>query len=137
MNDLLLSTLRTCKCCCLSLNTTYNTMMKLFFEGCQASFVSILCKVKREENAKKRLKIVVQDSVQVTKIDPVFWKLARNWEETRRQMRKCYLSKSLLPMRSMLELQKLLIKYSNKGVCLLLGSFPFLITCSHLHKNYG
>ena len=26
-------------------------------------------------------------------IDPVFWKLARNWKETRRQTRKCYLSK--------------------------------------------
>ena len=26
-------------------------------------------------------------------IDPVFWKLARNWKETRRQMRKRYLSK--------------------------------------------
>ena len=39
----------------------------------------------------------------------------------------------------MLELQKLLIKYSNKGVRLLLdrfnGSFPFLMTCSSLHGN--
>ena len=26
-------------------------------------------------------------------IDPVFWKLVRNWEETRTKMRKCYLSK--------------------------------------------
>ena len=45
--------------------------------------------------------------------------------------------RSLLPTRFMLELQKLLIKYSNKGVRLLLGSFPFFITCSSLHGNYG
>ena len=41
----------------------------------------------------KSRKIAAQDSVQVTKIDPVFWKLAQNWKETRRQMRKCYLPK--------------------------------------------
>ena len=40
-------------------------------------------------------------------------------------------------MRFMLELQKLLMKYSNKGVHLLLGSFPLFITCSSLHGNYG
>ena len=40
-------------------------------------------------------------------------------------------------MRFMLELQKLLIKYSNKGVCPLSGSFPFFKTCSSLHGNYG
>ena len=38
---------RKAKCCCLSLNATYSTIMKLFFEGHQASFVSISCKVKR------------------------------------------------------------------------------------------
>ena len=36
-------------------------------------------------------------------------------------------------MRFMLELQKLLVKYSSKRVCLLLGSFPFFVTCSSLH----
>ena len=33
--------------CCLSLNATYSAIMKLFFEGHQASFVSISYKVKR------------------------------------------------------------------------------------------
>ena len=37
----------------------------------------------------------------------------------------------------MLDLQKLLIKYSNKRVHLLLGSFHFFITCSSLHENDG
>ena len=40
-------------------------------------------------------------------------------------------------MRFMLELQKLLIKYSNKGVHLLLGTFLFFITSISLHGNYG
>ena len=68
-------------------------MMKSLFEGHQASFVLILCKIKRVGNAKKCRKIAVQDGVQVTEIDPVFWELARNWKETRRQIRKCYLLK--------------------------------------------
>ena len=42
--------------------------------------------------------------------------------------------RSRLPTRFMLELQKLLIKYSNKGVRLLIGSFPFFKTCSSLHE---
>ena len=46
---------------------------------------------KRSSN--KSRKIAVQEGVQGTEIDPVVWKLARNWKETRRQMRKCYLSK--------------------------------------------
>ena len=29
----------------------------------------------------KSRKVAVQDSVQVTEIDPVFWKLARNWKK--------------------------------------------------------
>ena len=37
----------------------------------------------------------------------------------------------------MLELQRLLIKYSYKGVRLLLGSFPFFITRNSSHGNYG
>ena len=42
----------------------------------------------------------------------------------------------ILSMRFMLELQKLLIMYSNKRVHLLLGSFLFK-TYSSLHRNYG
>ena len=62
-----------------------------------------------------------------------FKQLERNektWENT-------IVQRSLLATRFMLELQKLLIKYSSKGVCLLLGSFPFFITFSSLHGNYG
>ena len=62
-----------------------------------------------------------------------FKKLKRNkktWENT-------IIQRSLLVMKFMLELQKLLMKYSKIEVRLLLGSFPFFITCSSLHENYG
>ena len=65
--------------CCLPLNTTHSAIMKSFFEGHQASFVSISCKVKRAGKCQKEAetrKIAVQDGVQVREIDPVFWKLA-------------------------------------------------------------
>ena len=48
-----------------------------------------------------------------------------------------FFQRSLLPMRFMLELQKLFIKYSNKGVHLLSESFSFFMTCSSLHGNNG
>ena len=58
------------------------------------------------------------------------------FKETEKKRENTIVQRSLLATRFILELQKLLIKYSNKGVCLLLGSFPF-ITCSSLHGNYG
>ena len=67
--------------------------MKLFFDIYQSFF----CFDFGQKNAKKRLiqewKKAVKASVQVTEIDPVFWKLVQHWKETRRQMRKRYLSK--------------------------------------------
>ena len=51
----------------------------------------------------------------------------------RENMRKLA-KRSVLAMRFMLELQKLLIKYSNKRVHILLGNFFFFITCSSLHE---
>ena len=51
---------RKVKCCCLSLVTIYSTIMKLFFEGCQASFVPILCKVKRVEKCQKETETRVE-----------------------------------------------------------------------------
>ena len=59
------------------------------------------------------------------------------FKETEKKRENTIVQRSLLATRFMLELQKLLIKYSNKGVRLLLGSFPFFITCSSLHGNYG
>ena len=63
--------------------------------------------------------------------------VSRNWKDTRKTWENTIVQRSLLATRFMLELQKLLIKYSNKEVHLLLGSFPFFITCSFLHGNYG
>ena len=60
------------------------------------------------------------------------------FQETEKKQENTIVQRSLLPKRFMLELQKLLIKYSNKkGVRLLLGRFPFFITCSSLHGNDG
>ena len=60
---------------------------------------------KRGQN--KSRKIAVQDIVQVMEIDPVFWKLAQNWKEMRRQIKNVIFQRSLLPnMRFMLELSK-------------------------------
>ena len=63
--------------------------------------------------------------------------VSRNWKDMRKTWENTIVQRSLLATRFMLELQKLFIKYSNKGVRLLLGSFPFFITCSSLHGNYG
>ena len=72
-------------------------LLSLFEHHIQHHFVSISCKVKRAEKcqkeAKTRVEKAVQDSVEVTEIDPVFWKLGQNWKETRRQKRQRYLSK--------------------------------------------
>ena len=84
----------------------------------------------------KSRKVAVQDSVQVTEIHPVFWKLVQNWKETRRQMRKCYLSKKSFTYEIYAGTSKAIQSIPAKG-CLLLGSFPFFITCSSLHRNYG
>ena len=51
---------RKVKCCCLSLNTTYSVIMISFFEGRQASFVLILCKVKRAGKCQKEAKTRVE-----------------------------------------------------------------------------
>ena len=51
---------RKVKCCCLSLNTTYSTIMKSLFEGHQASFVLILCEVKRAGKCQKEAKTRVE-----------------------------------------------------------------------------
>ena len=50
------------KCCCLSLDTIYSTIMKLFFKGRKASFVSISCKVKRVGICQKEAKTRVENS---------------------------------------------------------------------------
>ena len=47
---------RKVKCCCLS----YSAIMKSFFEGRQASFVSISSKVKRPEKCQKEAKTRVE-----------------------------------------------------------------------------
>ena len=39
-----------------SLNTTYSAIMKSFFEGHQASFVSVSCKVERARKCQKEAK---------------------------------------------------------------------------------
>ena len=59
------------------------------------------------------------------------------FQETGKKRENTIIQRSLLVTRFMLELQKLLIIFSNKGVRLLLGSFAFFITCSSLHENYG
>ena len=51
---------RKVKCCCLSLNTIYSAIMKSFFEGRQASFVLISCKVKRVGKCQKEAKTRVE-----------------------------------------------------------------------------
>ena len=52
-------------------------------------------------------------------------------------MRKHYRSKKSFSFEIYAGNSKLLKKYSNKGVRLLLGSFPSFIACSSLHGNYG
>ena len=46
-----------------------------------------------KKTLKQEFRKAVQDSLQVTNIDPVFWKLSWNWKEMRKQVRKHYLSK--------------------------------------------
>ena len=45
---------------CLSLDTIYSAMVKSFFKGHKASFVSILCKVKRAGKCQKEAKTTVE-----------------------------------------------------------------------------
>ena len=66
-----------------------------------------------------------------------FQETGKKRENMRKHEKTTIVQRSLLVTRFMLKLQKLLIKYSNKGVRLLLGSFSFFITCSSLHGNYG
>ena len=70
----------------------------------------------------KSTKIAVRDSVQVN--------LSRNWKETRKKRENAiflvfYLRDLCWKFKSCS-----CIKYSNKGVRLLSGSFPFFKTCS-------
>ena len=72
--------------------------MKSFFQGRQASFISISCKVKGQENAKKGLKQEQKNSCSRQcsshKNQPSILDVSAKLEKkTRRQMRKCYLSK--------------------------------------------
>ena len=82
---------------------------------------------KRGQN--KSRKIAVQDSVQVN--------LSWNWNETRKQMGKCYISKKSFTYEIYAGTLKAAHKVSNKRVHLLSGTFPFFKTCSSLHGNYG
>ena len=107
--------------------------MKSFFEWHEASLICFVF-VQTEKGGKmpkrgqnKSRKAAVQDGVQVTENLPSILEVIVNLKETRKQMR------SLLPRRFMLELQKLLIKYSNKRMRQ--WEFPFFITWSTLHGN--
>ena len=85
----------------------------------------------------KSRKISVGDGGQITEIDQVLWKLARNWKEMRRQMRKHYLSKKSFTYEIYAETLKAAHKIFQQKVCLLSGSVLFFMTCSSLHGNYG
>ena len=68
--------------------------------------------------------------------------LLQNWKETKNEKTnvKTVSFKEVFYLQNLcwnFKLQKLLVKYSNKGVRLLLGSFPFFEICSSLRGNYG
>ena len=108
--------------------TKYSTIMKSFFEGCQASFV--LCKVKGAGKCQKEAKTRVENSCSRQcsghKNRAIILEVSTKLERNKKANEKMLFQRSLSPMRFMLELQKLLIKYSNKGAHLLLGRFSLL-----------
>ena len=79
----------------------------------------------------------VQDGVQVTEIDLVFWKLVQNLKETRRQMRKRYLSKKSFTYKIYAGTSKAALKVFQQRGASSIREFPFFITCSSLHGHYG
>ena len=88
---------RKVKCCYLSLNTTYSAIMKSCFEGRQASFFSISCKVKRAGKCQKEAETRVENSCSrwcsshgnQPSILEVSVKLERN-EKTNEKMLRCF-----------------------------------------------
>ena len=57
-------------------------------------------------------------------------------EKKRENMRKHYRSKKSFSYEIYARTSKATHRVSQLRVCLLLGSFPFFITCSSLHRNY-
>ena len=68
-----------------------------------------------------------KDGVQITEIDPVVWKLSRNWKETRRHIRKRYLSKKSFTHKIYAGTSKAAHKvFQPRSVSSIRGAFPFL-----------
>ena len=97
-----------------------------------------------KKGGKKRLKREYKNSCSRRrssheKLTQYFGSYCETGKKREKRWENAIFQRSLLPTRFMLELQKLLIKYSNKGVRLLLlsfnGSFPSFITCSSLQGN--
>ena len=75
------------------------------------------------------VKIAVQDSVQVN--------LLQNWKKTRKQMGKRYLSKKSFTYEIYAGTSKAAHKVFQQRGASSIREFPFFITCSFLHGNYG